>query len=101
MFKMFCNSATESSSRVTRSRIRMRLGSASRRRFWSIDGIEGSGLIYQHIWIARYKCVQALCRTGDRMSSAIQNITAEYKVADMTLAEWGRKEISIAEQEMP
>src|SRR5689334_14570061 len=35
------------------------------------------------------------------MSSAIQNITAEYKVADMSLAEWGRKEISIAEQEMP
>jgi len=35
------------------------------------------------------------------MSTAIQNITAEYKVADMTLAEWGRKEISIAEQEMP
>ena len=35
------------------------------------------------------------------MSTAIQNITAEYKVADMSLADWGRKEISIAEQEMP
>ena len=35
------------------------------------------------------------------MSTAIQNVTAEYKVADMSLAEWGRKEISIAEQEMP
>src|ERR1700721_3343800 len=35
------------------------------------------------------------------MSTPIQNITAEYKVADMSLAEWGRKEISIAEQEMP
>ncbi len=40
------------------------------------------------------------------MSTAIQNIAAEYKgaeykVADMNLAEWGRKEISIAEQEMP
>src|SRR5258706_16449621 len=35
------------------------------------------------------------------MSSAIQNVTAEYKVADMSLAEWGRKEISIAEFEMP
>jgi adenosylhomocysteinase len=35
------------------------------------------------------------------MSTAIQNITAEYKVADTSLAEWGRKEISIAEQEMP
>jgi adenosylhomocysteinase len=30
-----------------------------------------------------------------------QPITAEYKVADIGLAEWGRKEISIAEKEMP
>src|SRR5215470_7434080 len=35
------------------------------------------------------------------MSTAIQNIAAEYKVADMSLAEWGRKEITIAESEMP
>jgi adenosylhomocysteinase len=28
-------------------------------------------------------------------------ITAEYKVADIGLADWGRKEISIAEHEMP
>src|SRR5271155_876760 len=35
------------------------------------------------------------------MSTVIQNVTAEYKVADMSLAEWGRKEISIAEFEMP
>ncbi|MDP9054240.1 MAG: adenosylhomocysteinase [Acidobacteriota bacterium] len=27
--------------------------------------------------------------------------TLDYKVADMKLAEWGRKEISVAEQEMP
>ena len=27
--------------------------------------------------------------------------TTDYKVAEITLAEWGRKEISIAEQEMP
>ena len=27
--------------------------------------------------------------------------TADYKVADIALAEWGRKEIMIAEQEMP
>ena len=25
----------------------------------------------------------------------------EYKVADLSLAEWGRKEIMLAEQEMP
>src|ERR1700750_2712427 len=35
------------------------------------------------------------------MSTAIQNVTAEYKVADLSLAEWGRKEITIAEAEMP
>src|SRR6204780_3508773 len=36
------------------------------------------------------------------MSTATLNsIATEYKVADMGLAEWGRKEISIAEFEMP
>src|ERR1043166_8442019 len=36
------------------------------------------------------------------MASATQNpTTIEYKVADMSLADWGRKEIGIAEQEMP
>src|SRR6201989_849223 len=36
------------------------------------------------------------------MSSATLNNTAtEYKVADLALADWGRKEISIAEHEMP
>src|SRR5579863_1609092 len=36
------------------------------------------------------------------MSTAtVPNTTAEYKVADMSLADWGRKEISIAEFEMP
>jgi adenosylhomocysteinase len=31
----------------------------------------------------------------------VENITPEYKVADIGLADWGRKEISIAETEMP
>jgi adenosylhomocysteinase len=36
------------------------------------------------------------------MSTATLNSMAtEYKVADMNLADWGRKEITIAEQEMP
>src|SRR5271169_2929121 len=36
------------------------------------------------------------------MSTAtINNVATEYKVADMSLAEWGRKEISVAEHEMP
>src|SRR5690349_24243402 len=36
------------------------------------------------------------------MGTATLNQTAtEYKVADLSLADWGRKEISIAEHEMP
>ncbi len=33
--------------------------------------------------------------------TAVANETLPYKVADMALASWGRKEITIAEQEMP
>jgi adenosylhomocysteinase len=36
------------------------------------------------------------------MSTAtLTNLAAEYKVADLALADWGRKEISVAEFEMP
>jgi adenosylhomocysteinase len=35
------------------------------------------------------------------MGTATLNQTADYKVADLSLADWGRKEISIAEHEMP
>src|ERR671927_1297341 len=35
------------------------------------------------------------------MGTATINQTADYKVADIALADWGRKEISIAEHEMP
>ncbi|RKZ83543.1 MAG: hypothetical protein DRQ39_09365, partial [Gammaproteobacteria bacterium] len=31
----------------------------------------------------------------------IENLTPDYKVADISLAEWGVKEIKIAETEMP
>ena len=34
-------------------------------------------------------------------TATVEKIEAEYKVADMGLADWGRKEIVIAEQEMP
>jgi adenosylhomocysteinase len=34
-------------------------------------------------------------------SATLENIQTEYKVADLSLADWGRKEIIIAEQEMP
>ena len=35
------------------------------------------------------------------MSTAILPQTTDFKVRDIALAEWGRKEISIAEKEMP
>src|SRR3982751_2775300 len=34
-------------------------------------------------------------------TTTLNGIAAEYKVADLGLADWGRKEISIAEHEMP
>jgi len=34
-------------------------------------------------------------------TQAVKSVTPDYKVADIGLAEWGRKEISIAETEMP
>src|SRR5947208_5277645 len=38
---------------------------------------------------------------GSSKSGAAANAKLEYKVADINLAEWGRKEIMLAEQEMP
>ncbi len=35
------------------------------------------------------------------MSTVVNAVATEYKVADIGLAEWGRKEIGIAEHEMP
>jgi adenosylhomocysteinase len=35
------------------------------------------------------------------MTSPIENLTPDYKVADINLADWGKKEIKIAETEMP
>ncbi len=35
------------------------------------------------------------------MSAQLDNTDIDYKVADISLAEWGRKEIAIAETEMP
>ncbi len=34
-------------------------------------------------------------------AAALEDKTMEYKIADIALAEWGRKEIEIAEKEMP
>ncbi|MBT8129069.1 MAG: adenosylhomocysteinase [Gammaproteobacteria bacterium] len=35
------------------------------------------------------------------MNAVVENNFTEYKVADLSLADWGRKEITIAETEMP
>ncbi len=35
------------------------------------------------------------------MSTVVTQTATDYKVADISLADWGRKEISIAEHEMP
>ena len=35
------------------------------------------------------------------MATATLEQVQDYKVADITLAEWGRKELTIAEAEMP
>ena len=35
------------------------------------------------------------------MSTTDAKVEHDYKVADIRLADWGRKEISIAETEMP
>ncbi|MFQ5546305.1 MAG: adenosylhomocysteinase [Acidiferrobacterales bacterium] len=35
------------------------------------------------------------------MSTPVEHLQPDYKVADISLAEWGRKEIAIAETEMP
>src|ERR1700742_97612 len=34
-------------------------------------------------------------------AATLNRVATEYKVADLSLADWGRKEISIAEHEMP
>jgi adenosylhomocysteinase len=52
--------------------------------------------LYQHILMYRYEAIDMSTATIDRTAAA-----PSYKVADLSLADWGRKEISIAEHEMP
>ncbi len=52
-----------------------------------------------HINISRYD--DAKKEGLKKMATTLEITAADYKVADMSLAEWGRKEIAIAEQEMP
>src|SRR5258708_15083304 len=72
--------------------MRSRRGSEATRSDFSIDAIVG---FYYYINISRYFDITL-------MGTLTLNHTAtEYKVADMSLADWGRKEISVAEHEMP
>src|SRR5215213_1428951 len=43
----------------------------------------------------------AKAKTNGKAAGAGSSSKLEYKVADINLAEWGRKEIMLAEQEMP
>jgi hypothetical protein len=41
-------------------------------------------------------------KRDDAMNTAVeQTVFADYKVADIHLADWGRRELEIAENEMP
>jgi hypothetical protein len=55
---------------------------------------------YQHITISTMR--QGISTRRTSMASSTLEVTElAYKVADMSLADWGRKEITIAEHEMP
>jgi len=52
---------------------------------------------YKHI---TYLCILTINKTNRIMATATKNYV-KYKVKDISLAEWGRKEIKLAEEEMP
>src|SRR5215469_9036498 len=87
------SSATESSSFSRRRSRRRRLASAASRSDFRIDAMLLFHLIsmYQDFLMRGY---------NKEMGTATLN-AADYKVADLALADWGRKEVSIAEHEMP
>ena len=45
--------------------------------------------------------VSYISESNITMSTALNSIATEFKVADMKLADWGRKEMSVSEHEMP
>jgi len=45
--------------------------------------------------------IKQITHEGSMSTQPVENITPDYKIADIGLADWGRKEISIAETEMP
>jgi adenosylhomocysteinase len=50
---------------------------------------------------AEWKILSEKLTRQNMSTQPVKNINADYKVADITLAGWGRKEIAIAETEMP
>src|SRR5262245_45642750 len=42
-----------------------------------------------------------LTKANSKKAATKTRGTSDYKVSDLSLADWGRKEISVAEQEMP
>ena len=54
-----------------------------------------------HDILGRRNIFSSQLRSPRGHNSSADRRSPDYKVADITLADWGRKEISIAEQEMP
>ncbi len=52
------------------------------------------GKYYIYLWVALVMASSAETATGNGQ-------TGNYRVADISLADWGRKEITLAEHEMP
>src|SRR5690348_1553953 len=96
MPRISCNSATDNSSRSSSSSRRSRLTSASKRSDLRID--------VTRIFNANLSTYQdSLISKEEKGLSTITlpQTGADFKVADMKLADWGRKEIAVAEKEMP
>src|SRR5215469_1724336 len=64
--------------------------------------ISGSGQSHSPLLMALAHFFLEVQKGGREMSAVSQPISfTDYKVADLSLADWGRKEINIAETEMP
>ena len=99
MPRISCNSATLSSSLSRSRRIRTRPSSPNRRNAFRNPATCGISVSTNHDPLMCY----SISRSKHTYMSTVLTtpVATEYKVADITLADWGRKEISIAEYEMP
>src|ERR1700721_1356508 len=69
----------------------------------AFTSLDESNQILLHINISRYvdRNIQTDVKRGSLMATTLEITASDYKVADLSLADWGRKEIDIAEHEMP